>query len=279
MTGDCGRAGAEQLRRGEETADFPPAIAAVLGASAGIPENTGRSSAQVRIYPDYVLKIRPAGGHDTADTRILRWLRGRLPVPEVAAHEIRDGTDWLLMTRIRGRTLCDPAVMDRPSLLLDCMAEALHLLWSADIAGCPFERTLDGELDAAERAIRAGTYDPSGCDPQTFGPGGFRDPTALLDWLRGNMPHEERVLTHGDFCLPNMLTDGRGVAGMIDLGGCGVADPWRDLAKGWWSLKHNSNGHYGKPRPEIDPDDLFRAAGIAKDEEKLRYYLLLDELF
>ena len=268
----------EPSRRAGETAGFPPAIAAVLGASAGIRENTGRSSAQVWVYPDHVLKIRPAGGPDTADTEILRWLRGRLPVPAVAAHVIRDGTDWLLMTRIGGRMLCDPAVMDRPALLMDCIAEALYMLWSADTAGCPFDRTLEGELDAAERAIRAGTYDPSGCDPETFGPGGFRDPMALLDWLRGNMPPGERTLTHGDFCLPNVLTDGRGVSGMIDLGGCGIADPWRDLAMGWWSLKHNSNGHFGIRRPQIDPDDLFRAAGIRKDADKLKYYLLLKEL-
>ena len=51
------------------------------------------------------------------DTEILRWMHGRLPVPEVVAHEIRDGKDWLLMTRTKGKMLCDPSVMKKPALL------------------------------------------------------------------------------------------------------------------------------------------------------------------
>ena len=107
---------------------------------------------------------------------------------------------------------------------------------------------------------------------------GFANADELLNWLRLNMPASECTLTHGDFCLPNLFTDGKRFTGMIDLGDCGIADPWRDISLGWRSLKHNSDGHFGSVYSEIDPDDLFRAIGIPKDEEKLRYYLLLDEL-
>ena len=86
------------------------------------------------------------------------------------------------------------------------------------------------------------------------------------------------MVTHGDFCLPNLFTDGKRFTGFIDVGKTGAGDRWTDLALGWRSLKHNSDGHYGKVYPDINPDDLFRAAGIEKDEEKLRYYILLDEL-
>lgn len=258
---------------------FPPTIAALLGDASFRTDSTGKSRAQVLLFDDYVLKIRPAESHETSDVAVLRWLHGRLPVPEVAAHEVLDGEDWLLMTRLRGQMLCNPAVMTRPALLLDCLAEALHALWQVDVSDCPFHRTLTDELDIAERAIRSGVYDPSDCEPETFGPGGFADPPALLAWLRANQPPQTQALTHGDFCLPNLFTDGNRFTGMIDLGDCGIADPWRDLSLGWRSLKHNSDGHWGARYPEIDPDDLFRAAGVPKDEERLRYYLLLDELF
>ena len=257
---------------------MPESIAAILGSASGSIDRLGMSSARVILYEDYVLKVRPAGGRDTADVKALAWLSGKLPVPEIAAHEITDGEDWLLMTRLKGHMLCEPSVMSRPSLLLDCMAEALHRLWSTDITDCPLSWTLDDELNDAEKNVRAGRVDPSRCEPETFGPGGFAGPEALLEWLRANMPPSKHVLTHGDFCLPNLFTDGRRFTGMIDLGDCGIADPWRDLSLGWRSLKHNSDGHYGT-YPDIDPDDLFRAAGIPKDEERLRYYLLLDELF
>ena len=262
----------------EDTLRMPDSIAAVLGGRNGKTDGLGKSGAQVLLFEDYVLKIRPAGGWDTADVQILRWLAGKAPVPQVAAHEVMDGRDWLLMTRIRGKELCKPEIMNQPVLLLDCMAEALHTLWSIPVDDCPFEKSVADNLAHAEKAILDGRFDPSDCEPETFGPGGFENPKALLDWLKSHRPGEDRVVTHGDFCLPNLFTDGKKFTGFIDVGSAGAGDRWMDLALGWRSLKHNSDGHYGKVYPDINPDDLFRAAGVPKDEEKLRYYILLDEL-
>ena len=257
---------------------LPSSIAAILGTQNGKMDGLGKSGAQVLLFDDYVLKIRPVEDPDTADVQILQWLAGKAPVPQVAAHEVWNGRDWLLMTRIQGKELCKPDIMTRPALLLDCMAEALHILWSIPVTDCPFERTVADNLSHAERAILTGRFDPSDCEPETFGPGGFENPQALLNWLKKHQPAQDRVVTHGDFCLPNLFTDGKKFTGFIDVGNTGAGDRWMDLALGWRSLKHNSDGHYGKIYPNIDPDDLFRAAGIPKDEEKLRYYILLDEL-
>ena len=258
--------------------EFPSSIAVLLGEAGFSRDGVGKSGAEVLVFDDYVLKVRPEGSYDTRDAAVLRWLEGRLPAPRVAAHAVENGLDWLLMTRVRGRMLCDPEIMNKPALLMDLMAEALHLLWRVPLTDCPFRRTLTQELDAAERCIREGRFSAADCEPETFGPGGFESPAALLDWLRAHQPPVEEALTHGDFCLPNILTENGHISGMIDVGDCGAADRWRDLALGWRSLKHNSDGHYGT-YPAVDPDDLFRALGIPKDEEKLRYYLLLDELF
>ena len=257
--------------------NIPPSIAALLPGACCRQETIGRSGACVYLFEDYVLKVRPADGKDTADTQVLRWLSGKLPVPEVVAHEIQDGLDWLLTTRIRGRMLCDAFVLERPALLIDCMAEALHMLWSIPISECPFEWTLEADLAHAEAAILSGRFDPSDCEPETFAPGGFESPKALLDWLKTYCPPLDRTFTHGDFCLPNLFTDGERFTGFIDVADAGIADRWMDLALGWRSLKHNTDGHYGY-YPAVDPDDLFRAVGVPKEKEKLRYYLLLDEL-
>ncbi len=257
---------------------LPASIASVLGRQTGKMDGLGKSEAQVWLFDDYVLKIRPADSWDTADVQILKWLAGKAPVPRVAAHEVQNGQDWLLMTRIQGKELCKPDIMNNPVLLLDCMAEALHTLWSIPVRDCPFERTVADNLSHAEAAIRAGYFDPSDCEPETFGPGGFENPEALLNWLKSHIPPQDRAVTHGDFCLPNLFTDGKRFTGFIDVGKAGAGDRWMDLALGWRSLKHNSDGHYGKIYPDIHPDDLFRAAGVPKDEEKLRYYILLDEL-
>ena len=266
------------MDRAENRMQIPASIAGILGNQSGKTDGLGKSGAQVVLFDEYVLKIRAEDDRDTADARILEWLAGKAPVPRVAAHEVMNGQDWLLMTRIRGEELCKPDVMNNPVLLLDCMAEALHTLWSIPAEECPFEKKVADHLADAERAIRAGRLDFSDCEPETFGPGGFENPEELISWLKRHEPRQDRAVTHGDFCLPNLFTDGKRFTGFIDVGNVGVCDRWMDLALGWRSLKHNSDGHYGKIYPEIDPDDLFRAAGVPKDEEKLRYYILLDEL-
>ena len=264
--------------KAENIHQIPASIAAILGRQTGKMDGLGKSGAQVMLFEDYVLKIRPADDWETIDVQILQWFEGKAPVPRVAAHEVWNDRDWLLMTRIQGTELCKPDVMNNPILLLDCMAEALHTLWSIPVTDCPFEKKVSDNLSHAEAAILSGRFDPSDCEPETFGPGGFENPKELLSWLKSHQPPEDRVVTHGDFCLPNLFTDGKRFTGFIDVGHAGAGDRWMDLALGWRSLKHNSDGHYGKTYPNINPDDLFRAAGVPKDEEKLRYYILLDEL-
>ena len=258
---------------------LPESIAAVVGGLPYAREDIGMSGAGVLVYEDFVLKIRPEGGHDTSDTQVLRFLEGLLPVPKVIAQENLNGMDFLLMERLKGRMLTDSSILEKPSLLIGCMAEALERLWAVPPEKVPFPRTLDVDLAYVAQRVANGSVNPSECEPETFGPGGFASPEALLNYLQNNRPEEDLVLTHGDFCLPNLLTDGKRLTGMIDVGDCGIADRYKDLAIGWRSLKHNTDGHYGLFYPAVDPDDLFRAVGIPKDEEKLRYYLLLDELF
>ena len=48
----------------------PASIAAVLGNKAGKTDRLGKSGAQVLLFDDYVLKIRPADGWDTADVNM-----------------------------------------------------------------------------------------------------------------------------------------------------------------------------------------------------------------
>lgn len=56
---------------------IPASIASVLGNRAGKMDSLGKSKAQVFLFDDYVLKIRPADSWDTADVKILQWLAGK----------------------------------------------------------------------------------------------------------------------------------------------------------------------------------------------------------
>ena len=59
-----------------------------------------------------------------------------------------------------------------------------------------------------------------------------------------------------------------------------IGDKWKDIALCHRSLKHNFDGTFGgKVYPDFNPDSLFDALGIEPDWEKIRYWILLDELF
>jgi kanamycin kinase/aminoglycoside 3'-phosphotransferase-3 len=117
-------------------------------------------------------------------------------------------------------------------------------------------------------------------ESDTYGENGFSDPLDLWNWLVEHKPNEEPVISHGDYCLPNVFVEDDRVSGFLDLGSAGLADRWQDIALCYRSLKHNYDGTYGEtPRPDFDPNTLFQELGIEPDWNKIKYYLLLDELF
>jgi len=184
------------------------------------------------------------------------------------------------MSRVPGEMLCKSAFTNRPQLLIERLAEALHLLWNADTTGCPYPDRTALALAEARRRVEAGLCSTTDVEPDTYGPGGFASPEALLTWLEANRPDERPVLSHGDFCLPNIFADERGITGFIDVGRAGIADPYQDIALAYRSLRHNYEGKYARPgMPQLEYDTLFDAVGVKPDFERVRYYTLLDELF
>lgn len=244
--------------------------------------DTGMSGAEVRIYPEYVLKIRPQDRETDYEYEIVSWLQGRLAVPEIAVYTVEDGMAYTLMRRAEGKMLCDAEYLARPELLIRLAAEGIRQLWAVDISACPCQGSrLTERLKTAAERVQQGLADTENVEPETYGPGGFRDPQALLDWLLANRPEEDLVLTHGDYCLPNIFAVGDRISAFIDPGRMGPADRWQDLAITIRSLDHNFNGRYtdGKRLYDFRPEMLLKELGIAFDAEKYRYYLLLDELF
>ena len=156
------------------------------------------------------------------------------------------------------------------------------MLWETDVSDCPCSVSrLTNRLKAAEYNVAHGLVDIENTEPETFGKGSFKDPEELLDWLKNNRPPEDIVLTHGDYCLPNIFAKGDQISGFIDLGKAGPADRWQDIAIAIRSLAHNFDGRYfnGKPIFDFKPQMLLDALGVEMNEGKYRYYYLLDELF
>jgi len=254
-------------------------------------DDLGKSGSRIFLFDDCVLKCEKL--LDASDTEadlfredqdktveVMRWISGKLPVPEVLAYEKDEKYRYLLMSKIPGTVACDPYYMEHPKEMIPVLADALKLLWSIDISDCPRRADLDMLLQEAEYRVKNDLVDMSDTEPETFGEGGFKDAEELLSWLKENKPSYEPVLSHGDFCLPNVFIKDGKLSGLIDLGNTGTGDKWMDIALCYRSLKHNADGTWGsKVYPDIRPEVLFEELGIEPDWDKIHYYILLDELF
>ena len=255
---------------------LPEHIREILGSRQLTRDEIGLSSAGLYLTEDLVLKI--GGAKHEAD--IMRALKGTLPVPELLAYEDQDGQSYLLMSRLPGKMLCHEDFLRDPERLTALLVQALQMLWSVDITQFSLQRMTQKKLSLAQGIVERGECDVELVDPATFGKGGFASPADLLDWLISHQPKETLVFSHGDLCLPNLLADEQGICGFIDLGFCGLADPWQDISLAYRSLRDNLAGCYGGTvRRDYPAAALFEALNIPMDEDKLRWYLLLDELF
>lgn len=200
----------------------------------------------------------------------LRWLDGRCAVPAVAGFVAADGAAWLLTTALAGKTayqrLC--AAPERAAAIVDAVTAFLRELHAIPVDACPFNADHRHRLYLARRRIDAGSVDETDFDAERAG----WSAQQVWDALHAApLRSPDRVVTHGDFSLDNMLLDGERVTGCIDVGRVGIADRYQDLA-----ILAHSLGEFGAELPER----MFAGYGIAApDRCKLDFHLLLDELF
>ena len=262
---------------------LPEKISRLIGENNYRTDSIGMSHASVRIYQDKVLKIQEYNKESENEYQMMQYLYGKLPVPKIYAYEVADGKSYLLMSKCSGQMACSDEYMCQPLIQCKLLAAGLKKLWSVDISDDIPSQGLSCKLAAAEYNVEYGLVDIDNTEPDTFGENGFKNPSELLQWLDENRPEEELVLSHGDYCLPNIFGKQEEVSGYIDLGKTGIADRWCDIAICYRSLRHNYSGKYSKynEKAYLDYDDmlLFRELGIEPNWEKIQYYTLLDELF
>lgn len=136
-------------------------------------DSVGMSGSGILLFTDRVLKIREDLDEARNEAQAMQWLAGRLAVPEVIAHEYKDGKSYLLITRVAGRMACDNRYMNNPEKLTELLAHALQQLWRIDISACPLDQRLDRKLEVARFRVENNLVDTEyggeeypGFDPQ-----------------------------------------------------------------------------------------------------------------
>lgn len=174
----------------------------------------------------------------------LEWLARYVSVPAVVDHGIADGLCWLRTVELPGMSaVADRFAVDAAATVRE-LGRALRAFHDAlAIEDCPFD------WRAATRIARKAN-----------------DTTRL-----GAVPAEDLVVCHGDACNPNFLLDDRGrCVGYVDVGDCGVADRWADIAPALVSLCWNFEGDRSA--------DFLAAYGIDRDDAKIAFYGALYQL-
>ncbi|WP_167957352.1 APH(3') family aminoglycoside O-phosphotransferase [Anaerosporobacter faecicola] len=260
--------------------ELPEKIKKLIGEKNYTIDQIGKSDSTVIVFDNMILKIQTITEESDNEHEMMLWLQDKLPVPKVLAFERKAGLSYLLMSKVEGKMSCDEEYINNPNQLATLLTKGLRGLWQVDIANCPTSFALDRKLQMAQYNVEQNFVDLEDAEPDTYGEHGFRDPSHLLQWLIDNKPEEELVLSHGDFCLPNLFGRKEEVTGYIDLGKTGIADRWQDIALCYRSLLHNYDGTYtGKAYEGFDRNLLFEYLGIEPQWDKIRYYILLDELF
>ncbi|MBB5781385.1 APH(3'') family aminoglycoside O-phosphotransferase [Nonomuraea jabiensis] len=159
------------------------------------------------------------------------------------------------------------------------IADAVRRLHDLPARQCPFARDLTWMFAMAGDVVARGAVNPA------FLPEEQQDTPAgeLLARLEPQLERRraqeaaEMVVCHGDLCLPNIILDPDtlDVAGFIDLGRLGRADPYADIAL----LLANARETWPDEEQANRADERFAERyGIVLDRDRERFYLHLDPL-
>jgi aminoglycoside 3'-phosphotransferase II len=253
------------VTRYERLLGWDPESRGIVLRSTRSPIVIGKSGATVfRVTREdgaqWIEKSGPAS--DVAlEAAIMKWCAGRLPVPEVLAVE----GGLLSMSVLPGGDLTEAAI----DCAVGLAAEALHLIHSVPTERCPFRADWATLLYQAERRVKSGLVDERDFDAINLG----RTADDILTELKSLPPIPPVArFTHGDACLPNYLTQGGVLTGIVDLGRAGVAHPARD----WALALRSTHDNFGS---EAEQALRTHVPEHCKDEALLRRFRLLDELF
>jgi kanamycin kinase len=108
---------------------------------------------------------------------------------------------------------------------------------------------------------------------------GLRSLHQLTDCPFGSQfPGAREVVTHGDYCAPNVFVDPETLrfTGVLDLSWLGTGDRYVDLALMFKSLSGNLNPQYGGPPAARR---FVEAYGGDPDDPRIAYFIELDNTF
>lgn len=198
------------------------------------------------------------------------WLYKKFNVPKMINYSIYSNKEFLLMEELKGYMSDEYSYFDSKEQIIKLIAKALRKFHSISINNCPFINDMEKKLIDAKFNIENSLVDEEDFNDENIG----KNVNELYQELLDLKPKsQDLVLTHGDYCMPNIIIDKDLNVGFIDLGRFGIADRYQDISLIIRSFEHNFN-------TQEYNDLFFHEYGIKNiDYNKLKFYNLLDEFF
>lgn len=215
--------------------DIPSAIQRFI---SGVKIYDSSSSLSARVYfidkgNGYYLKCAKAGKLER-EAKMTEYFYSKGFGAEVLDY-ISDSRDWLLTVAVCGNDCVSPEYLRNPERLCDAIACELRKLHETDYTGCPVMDKTAEYLARAENDYQMGNYDKT-----QFPNLGYNSAEEAYNAIvEGKKIMQDRVLLHGDYCLPNIILKDWKLSGFIDVGDGGVGDRHIDLFWGAWTLNFN----------------------------------------
>jgi kanamycin kinase/aminoglycoside 3'-phosphotransferase-3 len=216
----------------------------------------------------------------------MKWLSGKLPVPEIKYFGEYDGQCYLLMTALKGYAAGTYDKVHEPhENTIKLLADGLKMIQSVDISDCPFAVSHDVKFKHAVHNIGDKFDNKLGFIENAreywFEDKYFETPAKLHNWLLKNklqssQKQEEICFSHGDYGLPNIVIDGDNLTGIIDMSEGGISYKWHDIA-----ICVRSIGYHSRTVDERNKltELFFKYLGVTPDREKINYYIWLHRMF
>lgn len=222
--------------------------------------------------------------------RILKWLYGKLPVPEVKYFGVSDIYTFLLGTAVKGKKAgVSDKVLEPREQTVRLLADGLKMIQSVDTEECPFkigyEEKYQSLIENIEERFKKKFVDKIShqyAEMEYLGQFRFGKQTdrpfgscnEYADWLLLTKPAQDGdvCFTHGDYGLTNTFIDRGKLSGFIDTGESGIGCKWHDTATCVRSI-----GYHSKNLDEKNflLDIFFDQLELAPDWDKINYFLWL----
>jgi aminoglycoside 3'-phosphotransferase I len=260
-----------------EPIETPPSFQALVCGYHWSRDTVGESGAVIyRLHhadkPSLYLKhgLGAAAADVFDEAARLRWLLGRISVPQVCHFEACGDDAWLAMTSTPGHTAYQ-VLESHPEKMLETvklLARFLKNLHALPLSECPFHSDVQSRLALAHQRMTAGLVDTDDFDDAHEGWTAEQVWAKMMDLVPLN---NDEVVTHGDYSLDNIIIEHGCVTGCIDVGRVGRADRYQDIAILWNNLSEFGDAAQAQFIREYGIDIL--------DERKIEFYLALDEFF